>query len=133
MPDAAQVVTSQFTTTLHSDVIMGCQFRDMGKPSNQQATFVWTRKGDSDWTEENDGNFEVNIDTFCKDQYYCTPQNRAGSGQRGTISLSGIVQLFHLQRMIYIFIQVCARVSLLYVLSYFHVVVRKSIINFEYS
>ena len=105
----------------------------MGKPSNQKATFVWTRKGDNDWRVENDGNLAVTIETFCVDEYYCTPQNRAGSGQSGTISLSGIVQLFQLQRMIYMIIRVCARVSLLYVLSYFHVVVRKSLINCEYS
>ena len=108
MPDAAKVVTPQITTTLGSDVIMRCQLADMGKPSNQEATFVWTRKDDNVWREENDGNLAVTIETICVDEYYCTPENRAGSGQRGTISLSGIVQLLLLKRIRYMSKQICA-------------------------
>ena len=77
----------------------------MSQPNNQEAVFVWTRKGDNIWREENDGILAVTIETFCVDEYYCTPENRAGSGQRGMMQLSGIMQLFQLPRMRYMSIQ----------------------------
>ena len=92
-------------TTLGGDVIMRCRIEDMSKPSNQEAMFVWTRQDDSDWRVENDGNPVVTIETFCIDEYYCTPQNRAGSGPRGSIQLSGTLRLI-LSRRIYLFILV---------------------------
>ena len=82
-------------TILGSEVSMGCRLADMNKLSNQQATFIWTRKGNNDWRVENNGTLVVSIETFCIDEYYCTPQNRAGSGQSGTISLSGTILLIY--------------------------------------
>ena len=68
---------------------MICKLEDMSKERNARANFVWTRSNDANWTESNQGRLEIVIDSFCHDEYYCTPVNLAGAGPNGTITIFG--------------------------------------------